>query len=209
MNLLKPLSKKQKGNHGFTLVELIVVLTILAILAALLIPALTGYIDRAKKDQVIAETRSILSAVQTEAVTMYATDDWNSLGSRAIIASKDGTDEHNSLSPQKETLISRYDDIVSLSEVPSLQDNGKGRFTCIVNQEGKVHLIIYDSGRGYTGLYFAETSEYIAVTSPTTNSFFENYNCKVMVSNLGKYGTEIYVWSRANILAGLGHYELI
>ena len=34
----------QKFKKGFTLVELIVVLTILAILAALLIPALTGYI---------------------------------------------------------------------------------------------------------------------------------------------------------------------
>ena len=40
-------SKNKK--RGFTLVELIVVLVILAILAALLIPALTGYIDKAKK----------------------------------------------------------------------------------------------------------------------------------------------------------------
>ena len=41
--------KKLKEKKGFTLVELIVVLVILAILAALLIPALTGYIDKAKK----------------------------------------------------------------------------------------------------------------------------------------------------------------
>ena len=40
--------KKLKEKKGFTLVELIVVLVILAILAALLIPALTGYIDKAK-----------------------------------------------------------------------------------------------------------------------------------------------------------------
>ena len=49
---------KKKSKRGFTLVELIVVLVILAILAALLIPALTGYIDKAKKSQVVAETRA-------------------------------------------------------------------------------------------------------------------------------------------------------
>ena len=40
--------RKMKNKKGFTLVELIVVLVILAILAALLVPALTGYIDKAK-----------------------------------------------------------------------------------------------------------------------------------------------------------------
>ena len=39
----------KKNNKGFTLVELIVVLVILAILAAVLVPALLGYIDKAKK----------------------------------------------------------------------------------------------------------------------------------------------------------------
>ena len=43
---------KHKKN-GFTLVELIVVLVILAVLAALLVPALTGYIDKARKSQVM------------------------------------------------------------------------------------------------------------------------------------------------------------
>ena len=41
---IKTIHKK----HGFTLVELIVVLSILAILATLLIPSLTGYIEKAK-----------------------------------------------------------------------------------------------------------------------------------------------------------------
>ena len=40
---------KKNTKRGFTLVELIVILVILAILAALLIPALTGYIDKARK----------------------------------------------------------------------------------------------------------------------------------------------------------------
>ena len=51
-------------NKGFTLVELIVVLVILTILAALLVPALTGYIDKAKEKKIVAETRMVVMAVQ-------------------------------------------------------------------------------------------------------------------------------------------------
>ena len=44
---MKRMNKSSK--KGFTLVELIVVLVILAILAAMLVPALTGYIKRARQ----------------------------------------------------------------------------------------------------------------------------------------------------------------
>ena len=64
--------RKMKDKHGFTLVELIVVLVILAILAALLVPALTGYIDRANNEKVIAETRAAVMAAQTIASEEYA-----------------------------------------------------------------------------------------------------------------------------------------
>lgn len=64
---------KKNGNKGFTLVELIVVLVILAILAALLVPALTGYIDKARDKQVIAETRQAVMAAQTLADEYYTT----------------------------------------------------------------------------------------------------------------------------------------
>ena len=64
---------KENKKKGFTLVELIVVLVILAILAALLVPALTGYIDKAKKKSIVAETRQCVMAAQTLADEYYGT----------------------------------------------------------------------------------------------------------------------------------------
>lgn len=68
-------SLKENRKKGFTLVELIVVLVILAILAALLVPALTRYIDKAKEKQVVAETRLCVMAAQTLADEEYAKAD--------------------------------------------------------------------------------------------------------------------------------------
>lgn len=67
--------KRRSKKGGFTLVELIVVLVILAILAALLIPSLTGYIDRAKEKNVIAETRQVVMAAQTLYDEAYGNSD--------------------------------------------------------------------------------------------------------------------------------------
>lgn len=61
-----------KKNKGFTLVELIVVLVILAILAALLIPALLGYIDRAREKKNLLNAKNALTAIQAGLSEQYA-----------------------------------------------------------------------------------------------------------------------------------------
>lgn len=121
---------KNNKRRGFTLVELIVVLVILAILAALLIPALTGYIDKAKKNQVIAETRMLTQAAQTELSSLYATDEFAAQNaySSFTVASRDGSALPLMVSDKQllTSLEERYDEIVNLSEVPSLKSGGKG-----------------------------------------------------------------------------------
>lgn len=68
-------NKRKNREHGFTLVELIVVLVILAILAAILIPALLGYIDRAKGSQDILNGKNFMTAMQAEMTSLYAKGD--------------------------------------------------------------------------------------------------------------------------------------
>lgn len=57
---------------GFTMVQIIVVLVILVILAAALIPALTGYIDKAKNQKYVNITRDFVMAAQGGMVEAYA-----------------------------------------------------------------------------------------------------------------------------------------
>ena len=55
----------KKNNKGFTLVELIVVLVILAILAAILVPTLLGYIDRARSEKDFSTAQTVRVAAQS------------------------------------------------------------------------------------------------------------------------------------------------
>lgn len=66
-NILKNLKKKK----GFTLVEVIIVLVIIAILASVLIPSLAGYIDKANKKVAVANARNFTMAAQTVGSEIY------------------------------------------------------------------------------------------------------------------------------------------
>ena len=213
-------SKNKK--RGFTLVELIVVLVILAILAALLIPALTGYIDKAKKDQVIAETRMLHEAVQTEMSELYGSANWK-LNSATTLANNTGKVIGNN--PNGYDLKANYDKIAKLSEVPCLQEGGSGHFLVLINSKAQIHAIIYHSDRGYLGLYFSDTNQYSAYKIGETaeggkisdnmfrsyySSVYYNTSVDAVPDSNGNYkDNSCYLWSCTGIRGMLHTSELV
>lgn len=129
--------KKFKDNKkkGFTLVELIVVLVILAILAALLIPALTGYIDKAKEKDLTAETRQTVMAAQTLADEAYANVDVKA----GVTISNDTT------ANSTDNATVTFKDIADLAEVEV------GNIETVEQSEGKITKVVYNkSGKTCT-----------------------------------------------------------
>lgn len=128
--------KKKMNRKGFTLVEIIVVLVIIAIMAAFAIPAYTGFVDRAKQSEVLASGRVILVAAQTAAQETYSKD--------GSLTAADATDQATLLG-----LIETYSKITGVGKAA---DTSGLNYTVTVSTTGEVTGITYTDGT-YQAVY--------------------------------------------------------
>lgn len=96
---MRLISKNKKS--GFTLIELMAVIAIIAILMAVMVPNINGYITRSKKTVVITQVRNSYNAIETynataqssisnsEKVSSLVNDNNGVLTQQGLLASKD------------------------------------------------------------------------------------------------------------------------
>lgn len=163
---------KKTNNKGFSLVELIIVIAIMAILAGAIAPALIRYIDKSRKSNDISSCKTIKTAVETalgnEDVYAYLTNT-TTAGAFTVITINPGKATDGSGSTSDAIAISgcKAPDDVSVDDVDALAKEEIGtnigektpkikykkagkatgavkpaKFYALINEKGTVYVVI-------------------------------------------------------------------
>lgn len=138
-----------KNNKGFSLVELIIVIAIMAVLVGVLAPTYLQYVEKSKKSNDVSTVDSIINAIETIAVDPEYTKAFSDLSSGITVTLKNGTD----IAFSDPTVGKGISDIVGTDvqlksskwDASSPADNTI-EFTAVATAEGKVSFSYTTAG---------------------------------------------------------------
>lgn len=196
--------KLRNNKRGFTLVELIVVLTILAVLAAMLIPALQGYIEKSLETADVLHVREAYMEVLTASLTndtenQFKTvnlkqklDDWQSMDPITIAGithykAEENTDNWKGIPTAGGVCTVSYDATVGV--VFTWSGNGGNNTKVEINFQEKLHDILEKTGLLQNDL---KTGRYEIDSTCTNSTMVPKVKAQIGENSLLKHGTWAY-----------------